>query len=160
MQFACLSIDFDHIKFQPRSVSHSGKTSTPVGDQERSVGVIFLKLCEAYEAKTAPASSPAISTESVAWISPSNGSYAILQRYAARQHTAVISRTSIARRNPCNGFCTDGRRACWSSFSFVSFSQLEKNLPNRSFLVATGRVRLSAMANATRLKLDMVEVYR
>ena len=72
MQFACLSIVFDHTKFQPRSVSHSGKTSPPDGDQERSVGEIFLKLCEAYEAKTSPASSPAICAESVAWISPSD----------------------------------------------------------------------------------------
>ena len=72
MQFACLSIVFDHTKFQPRSVSHSGKTNPPDDDQERSVGEIFLKLCEAYEAKNSPASSPAICAESVAWISPSN----------------------------------------------------------------------------------------
>ena len=72
MQFACLSIDFDHVKFQPRSVSHSGKTSLPSGDYEQSIGEIFLKLCEPYEAKTAPASSPAICAESVAWISPSD----------------------------------------------------------------------------------------
>ena len=51
MQFACLSIVFDNTKFQPRSVSHSGKTSPPGGNQERSVGEIFLKLCEPYEAK-------------------------------------------------------------------------------------------------------------
>ena len=72
MQFACLSIDFDHTKFQSRSVSHSGKTSSPSGDQERTVGEIFLKLCEPYEAKTAPANSPAICAESVAWISASD----------------------------------------------------------------------------------------
>ena len=42
MQFACLSIDFNHVKFQPRSVSHSGKTSPPCGDHERSIGEIFL----------------------------------------------------------------------------------------------------------------------
>ena len=85
MEFACLSIVFDYTKFQPRSVSHSGKTSLPDGDQERSVGEIFLKLCEAYEAKTSLASSPAISAESVAWISPgdagtlfySNAAYSI-----------------------------------------------------------------------------------
>ena len=72
MQFACLLIVFDHTKFQPHSVSHSTKTSPPSGDQERSVGEIFLKLCEAYEAKTAPASSLAICAESLAWISLSN----------------------------------------------------------------------------------------
>ena len=67
MQFACLSIDFDHTKFQPRSVSYSGKTSPPCGNHKRSVG--DFKLCEANEAKTAQASSPAICAESVAWIS-------------------------------------------------------------------------------------------
>ena len=72
MQFVCLSIVFDHTKFQPRSVSHSGKTRPADGDQERSVGEIFLKFCEAYEAKTSPASSPAICAESVAWILPSD----------------------------------------------------------------------------------------
>ena len=35
-----------------------------------------------------------------------------------------------------------------------------KNLPDRAFLVAIGRVRLSAMANAAWLKLGMVEDYR
>ena len=59
-------------KFQPHSVSHSRKTSPPGGDQERTVGEIFLKLCEPYEAKTALANSHAICAESVAWISPSD----------------------------------------------------------------------------------------
>ena len=87
----------------------------------------------------------------------------LVRRYLQRcclQHAAVISRTSIAPRNPCKGFCTDGRRACWSSFSFVRFTQLKKNLPNRSLLVATGLARLSTMENAARLKLGMVEDYR
>ena len=91
MQFACLSIVFDHTKFQLRSVSHSGKTSPPDGDQERSVGEIFLKLCEAYEAKTSPASSPAICAESVAWISPGDA--------RTRYYSCMLQAASLAKSN-------------------------------------------------------------
>ena len=45
---------------------------------------------------------------------------------AVWHHIAVISRTSSARRKHRMDSCTDGRRACSSSFSFVPFAQLKK----------------------------------
>ena len=69
MQLACLSIVFS---FSRAALAIAERRVRLVATKNDQYGEIFLKLCEPYEAKTAPASSPTICAESVAWISPSN----------------------------------------------------------------------------------------